>query len=84
LGVPAALVITDAFTRLAASFAARLGAPGYEAVTVPHPIASASDSQLRESAHAAARVAHAHLLQPRGELPDSKQTSQTAAQVHIA
>jgi hypothetical protein len=72
LGLPAALVITEAFTRLAASFAARLGAPGYQAVTVSHPIASASETQLRDIARAAACVVHGHLTQARSGLPDSK------------
>ncbi|MEE8601453.1 hypothetical protein [Euzebya tangerina] len=44
--MPATLVMTEPFTRLAANFSATLGMPGYPAVVVPHPVASLDDGAL--------------------------------------
>lgn len=40
------LVMTDPFQGLAAQFARNLGAPGYAAVMVPHPVATKDDATL--------------------------------------
>lgn len=56
LGVPAAVVITEPFQGLAASFARSLGMPGYPAAMVPHPVSSKDEPWL---AATAARVADA-------------------------
>jgi hypothetical protein len=37
-GVPATVLITEPFQGIVASHAAKLGAPGYHALVVPHPI----------------------------------------------
>ncbi len=52
--MPAAVVITEPFTVLTGSFARTLGAPGYPAMVVPHPISSKDDEQLRRMAEAVA------------------------------
>jgi hypothetical protein len=46
-GVPAVSVCTDVFTVTARAMAAGYGFPGYEFVTVPHPVASLSREQIR-------------------------------------
>ena len=57
LGIPAALVMTEPFTRLAANFGATLDMPGYPAVVVPHPVASLDDAALDALADAVADTA---------------------------
>lgn len=61
LGVPATVVITNAFTGLAASFATSLGAPGYRFVAVHHPIASLAEPLLGQLADQAVEAVYAHL-----------------------
>jgi len=46
LGVAATVVITEPFQGLVASYAARLGAPGYPCLVLPHPISSRTDDEL--------------------------------------
>jgi hypothetical protein len=47
-GVPTVSICTDAFTVPARAMAKAYGFPGFEFVTVPHPIASLSLDQIRE------------------------------------
>lgn len=47
-GIPAASVCTDSFTMPGAAMARVYGFPGYEFLTVPHPIASLDTDQIRE------------------------------------
>jgi hypothetical protein len=47
-GVPAVSVCTDAFTVPARAMAKAYGFPGFEFVTVPHPVASLTREQIRE------------------------------------
>jgi hypothetical protein len=48
--VPAVSVCTDAFRVTAEAMAQVYGFPGFEFVTVPHPVASLGADQLRETA----------------------------------
>jgi signal transduction histidine kinase len=50
-GVPAVSIITDAFDLTARAMARNYGFPGFEYVTVPHPVASLSAAQVRRLAH---------------------------------
>jgi hypothetical protein len=47
-GVPTVSICTDAFTVPARAMAKAYGFPGFEFVTVPHPIASLTLAQIRE------------------------------------
>jgi hypothetical protein len=51
-GIPAVSICTDAFKITAEAMAMSLGFPGYEYVTVPHPIASRTENELTEMARA--------------------------------
>jgi hypothetical protein len=51
-GVPAVSICTDAFTVPARAMAKAYGFPGFEFVSVPHPIASLSAAQIRERVRA--------------------------------
>ena len=44
--MPATVLITEPFQGIVASHAARLGAPGYHALVVPHPIWSKDEAGL--------------------------------------
>ena len=46
--------MTEKFVSAAELMAQVLGVPGYEFVTIPHPISSASDEALRAAAEQAA------------------------------
>jgi hypothetical protein len=46
-GVPAVSICTDAFRLPAQAMAQAYGFPGYEFVTVPHPLASLGVAQIR-------------------------------------
>lgn len=48
--MPAALVVTEPFVEVAARFAPTVGASGYPAAAVPHPISSVDDDDLRKHA----------------------------------
>jgi hypothetical protein len=52
-GVPAVSVCTDVFKATAGAMAQVYGFPGFEYVTVPHPIASLDAAQLRARAEEA-------------------------------
>jgi hypothetical protein len=45
------VLITEPFQGIVATSAARLGAPGYHALVVPHPIWSKDEEGLRALAH---------------------------------
>lgn len=46
-GVPATVLITEPFQSLIASLAAKLGAPGYHTLSVPHPVWGKDEEELR-------------------------------------
>jgi hypothetical protein len=45
-GIPAVSICTDAFRITAEAMARSLGFPGYQYVTVPHPIASRTQEEI--------------------------------------
>ena len=49
-GLPAVSICTDAFRVPAEAMAAAYGFPGFGFITVPHPIASLSQEQIRARA----------------------------------
>jgi hypothetical protein len=49
-GVPAVSICTDSFVAPARAMAKVYGFPGFEFVTVPHPLASLDEAQLRARA----------------------------------
>jgi hypothetical protein len=49
-GTPATVVITEPFQTIIATHAAKLGAPGFHSVVVPHPVYGKTDAELRELA----------------------------------
>lgn len=49
--MPAVSIITDAFELPAKAMARNYGFPGFEYVTVSHPVASLSAAQVRQLAH---------------------------------
>jgi len=51
-GLPAASICTDSFVPAAQAMAKVYGFPGYQFVTMPHPLASLDDRQLQECARA--------------------------------
>jgi hypothetical protein len=61
-GTPATVLITEPFQTVVASNAAKLGAPGYHCLTVPHPIWGKDEAALRELARSIADRAIAQLL----------------------
>jgi hypothetical protein len=61
-GTPATVLITEPFQTVVASNAAKLGAPGYHCLTVPHPIWGKDEAALRELARSIADGALAQLV----------------------
>jgi len=61
-GIPATVLITEPFQAVVASNAAKLGAPGYHNLTVPHPIWGKDEEGLRELARSVVDKAVAQLL----------------------
>jgi hypothetical protein len=59
-GTPATVLITEPFQGVVASNAAKLGAPGYHFLTVPHPVWGKDEDELRALA---ARVVDAAVAQ---------------------
>jgi hypothetical protein len=49
-GTPATVVITEPFQRLIATHAAKLGAPGFHSVAVPHPVYGKNNAEVQELA----------------------------------
>lgn len=60
-GIPATVLITEPFQTVVASSAAKLGAPGYHSLVVPHPIWGKDESALRELASSIAERALAQV-----------------------
>jgi hypothetical protein len=50
LGTPATVLITEPFQSVVASSAAKLGAPGYHSLVVPHPVWGKDEAALRDLA----------------------------------
>jgi hypothetical protein len=49
-GIPAAVIVTDAFVAPASAMAEVQGAPGYHYVTTPHPVAVLTPDEVRARA----------------------------------
>ena len=49
--MPAVSICTDPFVLPAAAMAQAYGFPGFEYVTIPHPVASLSTTQIRARVH---------------------------------
>jgi hypothetical protein len=49
--VPAVSICTDPFVLTTRAMARSYGFPGFEYVSIPHPVASLSAGQVRERAH---------------------------------
>jgi hypothetical protein len=49
-GIPAVSLCTDAFRITAEAMANQLGFPGFQYVTVPHPVASRTEKEIAEMA----------------------------------
>ena len=62
--LPATVVITEPFQGLVQSFAETLGAPGYQAVVVSHPISSKDAARLEVLAAQVANAAVRQLTPP--------------------
>ena len=54
-GTPATVLITEPFQSVVASSAAKLGAPGYHSLVVPHPVWGKDEAALRDSGPARRR-----------------------------
>lgn len=52
-GLPSAVICTDIFRETGRAMAEQNGAPDYPFVSVPHPIASATEEELAERARRA-------------------------------
>jgi len=61
-GTPATVMITEPFQSIIASHAAKLGAPGYHTLVVPHPIYGKTPEELRRLVTPIADVALAQLV----------------------
>jgi len=61
-GTPATVVITEPFQTIIATHAAKLGAPGFHSVVVPHPVYGKTDVELQELAATMADRAIAQLI----------------------
>ena len=61
-GIPATVLITEPFQTVVASNAAKLGAPGYHSLTVPHPIWGKDEEELRALARSVLDKAIGQLL----------------------
>jgi hypothetical protein len=60
-GTPATVLITEPFQGIVATSAARLGAPGYHSLVVPHPIWGRDEDGLRDLARQLVDAALAQL-----------------------
>ena len=60
-GTPATVLITEPFQGIVATSAAKLGAPGYHALVVPHPIWGRDEETLQALARQIADTALAQL-----------------------
>jgi hypothetical protein len=66
LGTPAVGVMTTGFVDAADIMARACGLPGYQFAIIDHPIASATDDQLRERAETAIKQGISLLLSKAG------------------
>lgn len=62
LGTPAVGVMTTGFVDAAEIMARACGLPGYQFAVIEHPVASATDEQLRERAEIAVKQGLALIL----------------------
>ena len=60
-GTPATVLITEPFQSVVASSAAKLGAPGYHSLVVPHPVWGKDEDELRALARTVVEQALAQL-----------------------
>ena len=67
-GTPATVLITEPFQTVVAANAAKLGAPGYHTLVVPHPVWGKDEAALRDLARLVVGAARAQLLPGSGEL----------------
>ncbi len=67
-GTPATVLITEPFQSVVASSAAKLGAPGYHSLVVPHPVWGKDEAALRALARLVVDAAIAQLMPGAGEL----------------
>ncbi len=63
-GTPATVLITEPFTTLIASLAAKLGAPGYHSLSLPHPVWGKDEDEQRALARSVVSAALAQLVAP--------------------
>ena len=63
-GTPATVLITEPFQAIIASHAAKLGAPGYHFLAVPHPVWGKDDEALRALARPLVERALGQLVGP--------------------
>lgn len=63
-GIPAAVIVSDAFTVTSDAMAELQSAPGYKYVTTPHPVASLDADQIAERARAVLGEVTALLVEP--------------------
>ena len=66
-GTPATVLITEPFQSVVASSAAKLGAPGFHSLIVPHPVWGKDEAALRALARPIVDAAIAQLLPGAGE-----------------
>jgi hypothetical protein len=50
LGVPAASIVTDAFTASGNAMARRMGIPGYRYTMLPHPVSNLTPDECKQRA----------------------------------
>ena len=62
------MLITEPFQSVVASSAAKLGAPGYHSLVVPHPVWGKDEAALRDLARLVVGTARAQLLPGSDEL----------------
>ena len=67
-GTPATVLITEPFQSVVASSAAKLCAPGYHSLVVPHPVWGKDEAALRDLARLVVGTARAQLLPGSDEL----------------
>jgi hypothetical protein len=63
-GTPATVLITEPFQGVVASNAAKLGAPGYHFLSVPHPVWGKNEDELRTLARRVVDQAATQLTAP--------------------
>jgi len=61
-GTPATVLITEPFQTVIATHAAKLGAPGYHSLVVPHPVYGKTDAEIQALAVTLVDTAIAQLI----------------------